>query len=218
MGIYTHFTSPIRRYCDVIVHRQLSACLVDSWDANITTTESLITGIDYGQELVNKSSMEELCKNLNFRNRMAQMAGRSSVELFTNLFFKDRVCLEDGYVTRVLKNGFVVLVPKYGIETVIITPVEIFEFDDKANIIKLRNSDANSSQVIKLFLKVLVKISIEETGAGGLRSKLCMELVTPFFEGFSVKEEDVRGLVDSTPVKRKEIAESEDGGVVKKRK
>lgn len=40
------------------------------------------------------------------------MAGRASVELYTQLFFKGKVLVEDAYVIRVLKNGVVVLVPK----------------------------------------------------------------------------------------------------------
>ena len=49
---------------------------------------------------------------LNHRHRMAQQAGRSSVELYTNMFFKNKVQIEEGRVIRVLKNGFVVLAPK----------------------------------------------------------------------------------------------------------
>lgn len=50
---------------------------------------------------------------LNHRHRMAQMAGRSSVELYTNMFFKNKTLVEEGRVIRILKNGFVVLVPRY---------------------------------------------------------------------------------------------------------
>jgi exosome complex exonuclease DIS3/RRP44 len=49
---------------------------------------------------------------INYRHRMAQQAGRSSVELYTHLFFKNRCVVEEAYVTRILKNGFSVLVPK----------------------------------------------------------------------------------------------------------
>jgi exosome complex exonuclease DIS3/RRP44 len=43
---------------------------------------------------------------------MAQQAARSSVELYTNLFFRNKVVEEDGHVIRILRNGFVVLVQK----------------------------------------------------------------------------------------------------------
>jgi exosome complex exonuclease DIS3/RRP44 len=43
---------------------------------------------------------------------MAQQAARGSVELFTSLFFKGKNVQEEAYVIRVLKNGFIVLVPK----------------------------------------------------------------------------------------------------------
>jgi len=88
-----------------MVHRQLHAA-IDS-------------DISYGNELTDKEAMNELCNVLNHRNRMAQQAARSSVELFTHLFFKNKVQEEEGYVIRILKNAFIVLVPKYGIEGIV---------------------------------------------------------------------------------------------------
>ena len=53
------------------------------------------------------------------RHHQAQLASRSSVELYTHLYFKNKKLVEDAYIVRILKNGVSVLIPKYGIEGIV---------------------------------------------------------------------------------------------------
>lgn len=47
------------------------------------------------------------------------MAGRASVELYTLIFFANRVVSTDARIVKVRENAMVVFVPKYGIEGVV---------------------------------------------------------------------------------------------------
>ncbi|KAL8716485.1 MAG: hypothetical protein Q9225_006195 [Loekoesia sp. 1 TL-2023] len=161
--IYTHFTSPIRRYADLVAHRQLA------------------TAIGYEQldaSLHSKAKLEGVCKNINVRHRNAQMAGRASIEYYVGQALKGRVIDKEGFVMKVFSNGFVVFVPRFGIEGLIrlsdlATPEPESVFNAEEYVLEV----SGSREVrIELFQKVLVRISdVKEESTG--KRKIKLELV-----------------------------------------
>ncbi len=87
---YTHFTSPIRRYSDVLVHRIL--------DANLNALHR-----------EDKASLEARCKHISERERAAMTAERESIKYKQMEYLKERIGYEyDGVISGVIESGIFV--------------------------------------------------------------------------------------------------------------
>ena len=86
---YTHFTSPIRRYPDMMVHR-----LVDKY---------ILSG---KQDSWTQEQLQEACDHCSQREQEAQQAERDSIKLFQALWVQDHLGEEfDGHISGVTDFG-----------------------------------------------------------------------------------------------------------------
>ena len=78
---YVHFTSPIRRYADLLIHRQIINILKKNKDKKLKDTE----------KNENKDDLKFLCEHISNTERRATSAERKTADRLITLLYKDRV-------------------------------------------------------------------------------------------------------------------------------
>ena len=103
---YTHFTSPIRRYPDLVVHRAIKQKLHQQNSSNIKSKSSIIHKVS--------SEMAELCS---LQERRAEKAERQSIELMKVDFLAPQIGQTfQASVTSIEKQGLKVNLESHGFE------------------------------------------------------------------------------------------------------
>ncbi|OAG29984.1 exosome complex exonuclease DIS3/RRP44 [Nematocida displodere] len=103
MENYTHFTSPIRRYADIVVHRGLQSALLEEPTAAVTQV-----------------TLEDICNSINRSNRNSKIIARETGVLYArHLMPSTPIAL---CVTSITPEKVSVYAPEFAIEGTLIHP------------------------------------------------------------------------------------------------
>lgn len=132
--LYTHFTSPIRRYADVLVHRQL---------------ESILQGGAEPKFTMDRDAVAKVAQQCNIKRDSAVLAQEQSAHLFLCVLISDLTnrygpVVRQAKVVGVLDAAFDVLVPEFGIEKRVHVdqmPIDNHVYDEHSHTLQIYWSD-----------------------------------------------------------------------------
>ena len=131
---YTHFTSPIRRYPDLMVHRLVEKYILTGKPISLTREE-----------------LEEKCEHCSACEQEAAQAERDSIRLFQTMWMEDKLGqVFDGHITSMMDFGFFVQLDESRCEGLVrmelIEHPEDFVLGDSVRVQVIR-VDVNRSQI-----------------------------------------------------------------------
>jgi ribonuclease R len=150
LATYAHFTSPIRRYSDLLVHR------------------ALVTALGLGEGGVDASDLAQLAEHISMTERRAMMAERDTMDRYVAAYMSGREGEVFGAkITGVARFGLFVTIDGIGGDGLV--PIstlgaERFHFDEKA----LRLEGGHSGTVYHLGMALQVRLTEARVATGGL--------------------------------------------------
>jgi ribonuclease R len=153
---YAHFTSPIRRYADLVVHRAL--------------IRAVKLGADGSPEGLDTRGLAEIAANISATERRAMKAERETADRLIAHFLADRVgAIFDGHISGVTRAGLFVELDETGADGFIPARTigeEYFRFEEGARAFVAR------SATYRLGDPIIVELVEAAPVAGALRFKI----------------------------------------------
>ena len=141
--VYTHFTSPIRRYPDLIIHRIIS---------------HLIDGGDSMSSIYDEETMLLLAGHCSNTERRAEDASRDAIQRLKCNFMKDKEGkIFQGVVSGVTSFGLFILLDDLYVEGLIhisTLPIDYYHYDSIAHTL----SGERNGKIFKLGERLVVKL------------------------------------------------------------
>ena len=151
---YAHFTSPIRRYADLLVHRAIVGGMADGMP------DGLPAGAD--------GAMHDWGERISSAERRAMAAERDAIDRYTAAFLQDRIGAEfDAAVSGITRAGLFVTLLENGASGLIpmsLLPDRYFCFDGR----KRRSRSAPGGLNVRIGERVRVRLRDAVPVTGGL--------------------------------------------------
>lgn len=186
---YAHFTSPIRRYSDLLVHRAL------------ITANTLGLG---GQTNVPLNDLEVICNQISQTERRAASAERSANDRYAALFMENRIGESFDAVISGVKN-FGIFITLNDVQADALLPVsslpnDYYEYDEKKHLLIGRN--------IGLDFRLGQKIHVTLKTADPITGRLAVEYAggSPDFTKNASKPRRKRKKINNRPRKKNSLS------------
>ena len=154
---YAHFTSPIRRYADLIVHRALISA--HGWGKDGLTPED-------------EAMLDETATHISETERRSMTAERDTSDRYLSAYLADRIGTEfEGRISGVARFGLFVKLEETGADGIV--PIstlgrEYFRYEERAN--RLVGDD--TGRVFALGMRATVRLAEAVPVTGGLMFEL----------------------------------------------